>query len=59
MMNADNDARDGLQKETFRDGKLSAVGRYSNGKKTGVWKFYFRNGSLRATGKLSGKFAPC
>jgi antitoxin component YwqK of YwqJK toxin-antitoxin module len=49
---ADGEGRDGLHKETFRDGKVSAVGKYASGKKTGVWKFYFRNGSLRAVGTL-------
>ena len=38
---ADKDGRsDGLRKEAFRDGTLSAVGRYSKGKKSGSWKYY-------------------
>jgi antitoxin component YwqK of YwqJK toxin-antitoxin module len=45
------EGKNGLAKETFSDGKISAGGPYVNGKKTGVWKYYFRNGLLKATGK--------
>lgn len=49
----DHGREDGPRKETFRDGTLSAVGRYSSGKKTGKWKYYYRNGRLKATGTYS------
>jgi antitoxin component YwqK of YwqJK toxin-antitoxin module len=41
----------GLQPARFRDGTVSAVGRYSGGKKTGLWKYYLRNGPLKARGR--------
>jgi antitoxin component YwqK of YwqJK toxin-antitoxin module len=46
-------AENGVRTETFRDGKVSGVGRCAGGKKSGVWKYYFRNGLLKATGKYS------
>ena len=49
----DDSSKDGARKETFRDGKVSALGRLVNGKKQGVWKYYFRNGRLKATGRYS------
>ena len=49
---SDNKGKNCLVNETYSDGKISAVGKYADGKKTGVWKYYFRNGRLRATGKF-------
>ena len=47
----------GLHKEYFRDGGLSSVGKYLNGKRTGVWRYYLRNGKLKAVGKFAdGQF---
>ncbi len=46
---SDDKVRNGVRKETFRDGKVSAVGRYADGKKTGVWKYYDASGKLSRT----------
>jgi antitoxin component YwqK of YwqJK toxin-antitoxin module len=42
---SDDNGKDGVRKETFRHGKVSAVGRLVDGKKQGLWKYYFRNGA--------------
>jgi antitoxin component YwqK of YwqJK toxin-antitoxin module len=55
-MRADKDGRsDGLRKEAFRDGTLSAIGRYSKGKKSGSWKYYDKHGELSRTRDHSTK----
>lgn len=51
------EGKHGLHTETFRDGKVAAVGRYANGRKTGLWEYFFRNGRLKAMGHyLHDKF---
>ena len=55
--NANKRHKTGLHKEYFRDGQLSSVGKYLNGKRTGLWKYYLRNGKLKAIGEFSdGQF---
>lgn len=48
---------DGPHKEYFAGGKLSAEGRFKDGKRHGTWKYYYRNGELKAVGKyVNGEF---
>lgn len=42
-----------LVKEFFKDGTLSSVGKYRDGKKVGGWEYYLWNGLLKAAGKYS------
>jgi antitoxin component YwqK of YwqJK toxin-antitoxin module len=52
MKRSASNVKDGIVKEYYKDGSLSATGKNKNGKKTGVWKYYLKNGVLRATGKV-------
>lgn len=45
--------RQGNWKEYYSDGKLKAIGAYTDDKKEGTWKFYYRNGQLEQVGKFT------
>ena len=57
MMKSDAHPINGPYREYFADGKLSAEGRFKNGKRHGSWKYYYRNAVLKAVGKyVFGEF---
>ena len=42
--------KNGLFNTFFKDGSLSTVGEYVDGRKTGEWHYYLNNGLLKAAG---------
>jgi hypothetical protein len=57
MMKSNAYPVNGLYREYFADGTLSAQGRFKNGKRHGLWKYYYRNAVRKAVGKyVSGEF---
>ena len=46
MKRSSHQPLDGPHKEFFAGGKLSAQGRFKNGKQVGVWMRYYNNGEL-------------
>jgi uncharacterized glyoxalase superfamily protein PhnB len=53
-LDADGKLKNGVFRESYKDGTLACVGKYRNGGKAGVWRYYLRNGQLRAIGKFTG-----
>jgi len=47
----DSGHKQGNWKEYFNDGKIKAIGSYTDNLREGLWKYYYKNGQLEEIGK--------
>ncbi len=45
--------KNGLHRDHFKDGSVSAEGHFKNGERTGEWKYYLLTGKLKAIGNYT------